>query len=375
MRNSISIGFPLMHLEKGEKRDFLPTFMKSMHKYGFDLFLEHGYGAGMGFSESDYEAAAPGITFTSNAEVYQKDIVIVLRYPGDKAVAQMKAGGCLIAMLHYPTRPQRVQYLKDRGLEGISLDSIKDDVGRRLIENLRSVAWNGLEIAFELLKKIYPEPGFDNPERLPIKVTTMGAGAVGLFAVQAAIRYGNNDLWHQMAEIGATGVQVSVVDYDLTNHPDILQKILKYTDILVDATQRPETSSAVVPNEWIGTMRPHAILVDLSVDPYVCEGNRVISTKGMEGVPQGTLDQYVFAPDDPAFDKLPECINTTHRRHVVSCYSWPGIHPEECMDLYGKQLSPILHEIANAGGVEHIRGKGNYFQRAISRALLSLWEQ
>jgi hypothetical protein len=43
------------------------------------------------------------------------------------------------------------------------------------------------------------------------------------------------------------------------------------------------------------------------------------------------------------------------------------------MDLYGKQILPILHEIAKAQGVQRIDPHGSYFQRAIGRAMLSRW--
>jgi alanine dehydrogenase len=66
-------------------------------------------------------------------------------------------------MLHYPTRPQRVELLRSLGLEAISLDSLSDDSGRRLVENLQAVAWNGIEAAFKTLRAIYPQPGFDDP--------------------------------------------------------------------------------------------------------------------------------------------------------------------------------------------------------------------
>jgi alanine dehydrogenase len=275
-------------------------------------------------------------------------------------------------MLHFPTRPRRVELLKESGLEAISLDSLKDDVGRRLVENLRSVAWNGVETAFKVLKEHYPPPGLEDPNRLPVKVTVLGAGAVGMLAIQAAIRYGNEKTWRYMASIGATGVQVTAVDYDLTNHPSITQQILKYTDILVDATQRADPSVPVVRNEWIGLMRPHAVLLDLSVDPYECEPE-LRSVKGIEGIPQGNLDQYVFLPDDPAYEAIPACVPTQERRLAVSCYSWPGIYPKECMDVYGKQLTPVMHEIAKRHGVQHIDPHGSFFQRAIGRAMLSRW--
>ena len=372
MNPSLSIGLPRMHLEAGEKRDFLPEFIQRLHHFGFEIFLEHGYGAGMGYQESDYLGLAPTARFTPLAETLQKDIVLVLRYPGDGVAAAMRPGTCLISMLHYPTRPRRVALLKETGLEAISLDSIKDDVGRRLIENLRSVAWNGVEVAFKVLKDHYPPPGLENPNRLPIKVTVMGAGAVGMLAIQAAIRYGNEQTWRHMASIGATGVQVTAVDYDLTNHPAIMQQILKYTDILVDATQRTDPSVPVIRNEWIGLMRPHAVLLDLSVDPYECD-KEVRSVKGIEGIPQGNLDQYIFMPNDPAYEAVPACVPTKERRLAVSCYSWPGIYPRQCMDIYGKQLAPLLNEIAQHRGVQNIDPHGSFFQRAIGRALLSRW--
>lgn len=371
--NQLTIGLPRMHLEPGERRDFLPEFVHRLCQNGYQVFLEHGYGSAMGYQEEEYTAHSPCVHFTSRDETYQQDIVLVLRYPGDDALKRMRKGACLISMLHFPTRPMRVHLLRDLGLEAISLDSIKDDVGRRLIENLRAVAWNGVEVAFRVLKEHYPPPGLEDINRLPVKVTVMGAGAVGTLAIQAAIRYGNEEYWRRMASLGVTGVQVTAVDYDLTNHPAIVQQILKYTDILIDATQRPDPSVPVIPNEWIGLMRAHAVLLDLSVDPYDCTITPA-SVKGIEGIPQGNLDQYIFEPDDPAYDTLPACVSSKDRRLVVSCYSWPGIYPRECMDLYGKQLAPLLNAIARAGGVGHIKSSGSFFQRALAGAMLSRWK-
>jgi alanine dehydrogenase len=120
-------------------------------------------------------------------------------------------------------------------------------------------------------------------------------------------------------------------------------------------------------------MRPHAVLLDLSVDPYDCEPE-LRSVKGIEGIPQGNLDQYIFMPDDTAYDNIPPCVSKKERRIVVSCYSWPGIYPEECMDIYGKQLAPLMHEIAKRQGVQNIDMNGSFFQRAIARSMLSNWK-
>lgn len=372
MAERITIGMARMHVEFGERRDFLPTFVARLIRRGANLILEHGYGSGMGYTQEDYRTAGPDVHFASHAEIFKQDYVMVLRCPTENELKQLKPGATLISMLHYPTRPQRVELLRSLGVEGISLDSIKDDNGRRLVENLKSVAWNGLEVGFQVLRRTYPAPGMEGLDRQPIQATVLGVGAVGVHAVQAASRYGDMQLWNQLAKRGIPGVQVTAVDYDVVRNERTMREILSRTDILVDATQRPDTSRFVIPNEWLGWMPEHAVLVDLSVDPYNFESDPP-EVKGIEGIPQGNLDQYVFKPDDPAYEKIPASVSTRNRRHVVSCYSWPGIHPKECMDLYGNQLRPIMRMLIERGGVQNIRPKGFYFERAIARAMLSNW--
>jgi alanine dehydrogenase len=234
------------------------------------------------------------------------------------------------------------------------------------------VAWNGVEVAFQVLASTYPTPGFASPQRPPLRVTLIGAGAVGSHVVGAAIRYGDEALRRRMVTAGAPGVRVAVVDYDLTGHAEVMATILADTDILVDATQRPDPTKVVVPNDWLAPMPEHAVLVDLSVDPYDCTVNPP-KVKGIEGIPQGNLDQYVFAPGDPAWSLVPPCLSTRHRRHAVSCYSWPGLHPQDCMRAYGRQLQPIMRTLIAKGGPAGIDPNGRFFERAIARAQLSRW--
>ncbi len=373
MEKKFRIGLARMHVEAGERRDFLPDFVAHLEKYGAQVTLEHGYGSGMGLQDGDYQSVAPNVSFASHEEVYQQDYVLVLRCPGDEDLRCLRPGACLISMLHYPTRPARRNFLTSLGVEAISLDSLKDDSGRRLVENLRAVAWNGIEVAFQTLRTIYPAPGFESPGRNAIHVTLMGSGAVGIHVMQAAIRYGNEEIWRDLAARGVPGTQVLAIDFDTTSLKETMHAILAQSDVLVDATQRPDPSRPLIPNDWIAWMPEHAVLLDLSVDPYHCDGGSRI-VKGIEGIPQGNLDQYIFRPDDPAYQNMPSCVDAQHRRFAVSCYSWPGIHPRECMKVYGHQLRPVLRNLIEKGGLDRIDSKGRYFERAIHRAMLSRWQ-
>lgn len=373
MKEKITIGMARMHAEFGERRDFLPSFVARLIRRGANIILEHGYGSGMGFTEEDYRKIAPDVQFAAHEEIYKQDYVLVLRCPVESELKQLNKGATLISMLHYPTRPLRIELLRSLGVEGISLDSLKDDNGSRQVENLKSVAWNGIEVGFQVLRRTYPAPGMEGMERNPIHATVLGVGAVGAHAVQAASRYGDIKLWQLLAQRGIPGVQVTAVDYDVVRNEKAMREILSRTDILVDSTQRPDPSKVVIPNEWIGLMPEHAVIVDLSVDPYNFQIEPP-EVKGVEGIPQGNLDQYVFAPNDPAYERIPNSVSTKNRRHVVSCYSWPGIHPKECMNLYGNQLRPIMRMIIEKGGPTNIRPKGTYFERVIARAMLSRWK-
>ena len=373
MKQPFSLGLAKIHAEAGEVRAFLPNFVHKMAKLFKQIILEEGYGAEMGFSHSDYTKPL-NVTFAAPQTVYAQDFVLVLRYPPDDFLRWMQQGACLISMCHFPTRPERVRFLMEQGLHAFSLDSIVDDNRQRLVENLHAVAWNGCEVAFKLLDNLLPEPGLADPNRAPVRVTLLGSGGVGIHAVQAAIRYGDANLWQTYAKDRIPGNIVTVIDFDLTSHRDEIKPILKTTDLLIDATQRKNPSEIIVPNEFLILMPQNAVILDLSVDPYDFR-HRPYEVKGIEGIPQGNLDQYIFPPDDPAWEEVPKEINTEYRRWVVSCYSWPGIHPKTCMKRYGNQISPLLRRLIQAGGVEKVNPEGRFHERALSRAMLHRWVQ
>ena len=373
MAKKLTLGLGRIHAEAGEIRAFLPAFVSKMSRSFHQVVLEEGYGRELGIAPATY-TKPENVRFGEAEDVYHQDIVLVLRYPHQDFLEKMPQGSCLISMCHFPTRPKRREFLKSRGLEAISLDSITDDNGQRLVENLSAVAWNGCEIAFKVLHDIWPEPGLADPKRYPLNVTIMGSGGVGSIAVQAAIRYGDRDRWAEYAAQEVPGNIVRVIDYDLTPHQEQLKALLETTHLLVDATQRRNPSQIIIPNTFLGMMPEHAVLLDLSVDPYDFQ-SQPYEVKGIEGIPQGDLDQYIFSPEDPAWDQLPNQLDTTYRRWAVSCYSWPGIHPRACMLRYGNQLSPLLRRLANAGGVKGINPGGQFHERALARGMLRFWPE
>lgn len=367
----LSVGLPRMHKEAGERRDFLPGFVAFLKRTGFgDIVIEHGYGQGVGFEEKTYLKRSERARFASLEECLAQDVLAVIRCPDEEAIRRMRRGSILLTMIHYPTRPERVELLTELGIHGVSLDGITDDAGRRLVENLQAVGWNGVHAAFHEVASSHPR--FAHPSRRPIRVTCLGAGAVAGYAIRAATRYGDPKLREELVARHVPGVEVTVVDFDLTWHEYYMLTRLEQTDLLIDATQRTDPSRVIVPNDWVAALPQDAVILDLSVDPYDFSVDPP-KVKGIEGVPEGTLDQYVFHPEDPAYERMDPRIRRGHRRVALSCYSWPGIQPRECMQVYGKQLEPVMRVIARKPVQTWDAHHGTHYERAVARAEVNRW--
>jgi len=365
------LGLPRMHMEAGERRDFLPEFVVAADRAGAgEIVLEHGYGAGMGFGQDAYVAASPKVRFADYDEVLASDIVTVIRCPEEAALRSMRPEALLVTMLHYPTRPHRTRLVADLGLRAISLDGVVDDLGRRQVEYLEAVGWNGVRLAFLEIARMHPH--FAHPSRRPLRVTCLGAGAVGAHAIRAATRYGDPELRAELAANDVPGVEVTVVDFDLTRHEDYLLGRLEVTDLLIDATQRLDATRPIVPNPWIAALPADAVILDLAVDPYDSSVDPPL-TKGIEGVPHGNLDRYVFPVDDAAWDELDHGIDTRQRRLALSCYAWPGIEPVDCMRVYGRQIEPVLGVVLRVPPERLDVDSDDPRERAVAHAELGRW--
>jgi len=372
MNKTLTIGFPRMQKEAGEKRFFLPEFIQYMANLGTEVFLEEGYGSRAGYTFDDFRMGNEAVQLCSREEAFKKDIVIVLRSPSRQEFSLLNRGTCLVSMLHFPTRPVRIKILKDLGIKAISLDSIVNEQNIRLVENMKAVAWNGLEAAFDVLEKRWPD--LTRPDKEPIQVLILGTGMVGKHAVDAASKLGNIERNNQHIQDGGPGVLALSVGRNVTNKPDLLEKLFRQSDILVDASQRRDPTIPLVPNEWLSWLPEHGVVVDLAVDPYTLDAKPPV-VRGVEGIPKGDLDQYIFMPDDPKWDKtVPKEIPSKHRRTVTTCYSWPGIHPEACMRHYGIQIEPLMNALI-AKGYDKLSLDGDYFERALYRATLKAWLQ
>lgn len=365
--DTLSIGFPRMHKEPGEIRDFLPRLIHRLARYAREIVVEEGSGEAMGVKTTKYTRGFENVRVGANQDCYDQDIVVQVRAPEDHELARMKPGTILFAMLHYPTHPGRIHRMLELGLHPISMDSVVDEEGTRLIENIRGTSWNAVWAGFRALRKTYPD--FCALDRRPLEAVVIGAGPVGRFAAEAATKYGDVALHKDMLARGIPGVIAHLIGRNITRDTAALRALMSRADLFVDATFRSDPTQIVIPNALIAALPEHAVIVDATADPYIT-GAGPLQVKAIEGIPTGNLDDYEFPPDHPAFDAIPEGVSTEHRRMTVSCYSWPGIHAMDCMRRYGRQLRPFLELLLRKPLSELSLESNNYFEAALYRGAL-----
>ncbi len=366
-----SIGFPRMHKDSGEKRDFLPEFFKLFTAHGKSkIFLEEGYGSAMGYSNDDYLAVNPKISFVSHEESYKSDLVIVLRAPEMYEIDWMKKGAILLSMLHFDTREFRNGYLKDKGIYCYSMDSIKNDEGVRMVVNYYGTAYSGASIAFDALKKNRLD--FYALNRNPITVSIMGFGAIGLNAAKAFKNLSNREFLGKEEKL--PGLIIKMLTRSITGDEKQLAQLLPDTDILVDATWRSDPSKAIVSNSLVGLLPEHAVILDLTADPYDTK-IKPMQIKGIEGIPTGSLAHCVIEPGDLDYGKVPEGVVKDNKRTVVSCNAWPGVYPVEAMAVYGKQLRPFVKLIIQKGTDLEASEDVPLCERALKKASLEYFDE
>jgi alanine dehydrogenase len=369
---AIRIGLPRTLQEPGERRDFLPSLVGALTREGTEVYVETGLGAGMGYRDDDYRAMSERVHVVTRPAAFEQDVVLILRAP-DGDLSLMRPGALLMSMLHFPTHRARARRLHSMGIDAIALDMIIDEDGRRMVENIQAVAWNGLATAFQELER--QRPGVWEHRLNPVSVLVLGAGRVGKHAVEAATKLGSVARNQRCLDQGYPGTAVTVVGRNVTEVPTALRALLERADILVDATQRHQPRIPVVHNAWLELLPPWAIICDLATDPYLPSDQPPV-VRGIEGIPLGNLDHFVFLRDDPAWENtVPAGTPSAQRRTVVSCYSWPGIEPHACMEKYDRQLEPLLQTLIRRGDRRFLRSDGDYFERALARAQLSSWLQ
>jgi alanine dehydrogenase len=349
-----TIGLPRMIAREGFRREFLPDFVgRLIRKCRLNVVAEEGYGSDLGLSMADY----PGeMRAAGREEIFRNsDYVLSLTSPAHEDIGMMGRGQMLIAMLHYPTRPERNQLMRQRGICAISLDSLVDWNGERMVEDLRRTAWNAVTAGYIELRKAMGDELWFSKEREELEIYLIGTGAVGKQALNAAMKMGNTNYLAELEQRGGNPFAHVFATASLhSRHNYLMEKLGRgyRPDMIIDTSLRCDPTKEIITRDDLKRLPEGCVILDVVADEY--EGDVI---KGISGTPTGNEHKFVFYPGDAEWTdpaRVPpeyQIADPKDRRIVVSHHAWPAYGSvgdlRQNMAHYGNQIFLYMRELVD----------------------------
>jgi alanine dehydrogenase len=256
-----------------------PAGVSSLVRSGLAVVVESGAGVAAHFSDEDYSAAGARIVYDRDEVFGRCELVLKVSAMRSADIMRVRPGTAVLAFHHLATSTrERVEGLMHRGVTLIGYEILEDSRGDLPVLHAMS------EIAGQLAVHAagrYLESQEGGRGVLlggatgipPAHVVILGSGVVGLWAARAAA--GNR-------------AQVTVMDSSLAAlrraeealgrkiitelaHPASIARAARFADALIGAVLiRGERTPHLVTREMVRTMKPGAVIVDVSIDQGGC---------------------------------------------------------------------------------------------------------
>src|SRR6202789_528663 len=171
-----------------------PDTVKKLKALGLDIAVETGAGAGARIADADYTAARASIAPDAAGALKDADIVLAVRSPDAGAVAQMKKGAVLAALLAPYTEKDAITGLAAQGITAFAMEFIPRISRAQAMDALSSQAnlagYKAVLEAAAVFGRAFPMMMTAAGTIAPARVLVMGAGVAGLQAIATARRLG-----------------------------------------------------------------------------------------------------------------------------------------------------------------------------------------
>ncbi|MEW6457019.1 MAG: alanine dehydrogenase [Acidobacteriota bacterium] len=275
----MNIGI-LRESERREKRiPLTPSSIQSLIEDGHTVFFQAGAGEGAGYHDEEFSKVGAHKVYSEDEAIVRSDIILKISSLSENQVKRLRENQVIFAFHHMAVAKRSlVEELLNKKVIAIGYEIIQDDRGTLPCLVLMS------EIAGAMVPIIaghYLQSDRGGKGLLlggitsvpPATVMIIGCGVVGKSAARACL-----DL----------GAHVIVLDKDLNKlkqleestsktvitalaNPYNISKYIQYADVLIGSILIPgERAPKVVTKEMIKSMKPGAVIIDISIDQGGC---------------------------------------------------------------------------------------------------------
>lgn len=272
------IGVP-QEIKPGEHRVGLsPESVRALSARGHRVIVESGAGAGIGAGDADYRAAGAAVV-AGAAEAYgDAELVVKVKEPLASERALLRRGQALFTYLHLAPDPAQARELLASGAIAIAYETVTSPAGGLpLLAPMSEIAGRmSVQVAAHFLERGQGGRGvlLSGATGVPAaSVLVLGAGVVGANAARIAARTGAQVcvLSRSEAPLGRLAAGAGAALRTGPSTPEAIGRELAAADAVIGAALLPGAlAPRLVTRAALGSMRPGAVLVDVSIDQGGC---------------------------------------------------------------------------------------------------------
>ncbi|WP_231425617.1 MULTISPECIES: alanine dehydrogenase [Pedobacter] len=277
-KNSLNIGIPKEISFQENRIALTPLSVALLVNNGHRVVLESGAGTAANFSDSEYAEQGAKIAYDKK-EVFDSDILVKIAPPMLEEIEMMHKGQTLISSLQTGTLKQ--DYLKalmQKKINALCFENLRDEgnvlsVVRAMSEIVGSTS---ILIAAEYLSNVTGGKGlmlggFTGVP--PTEIVILGAGTVGEYAARTALALGAEVKVFDSSIYRLRRLQNNLGSRVFTSvmQPIVLNKAIVTCDVVIGAIRASHgRSPCVVMEETVARMKPHSVVIDISIDQGGC---------------------------------------------------------------------------------------------------------
>ncbi len=263
-----------------------PAAVKELTDNGHQVIVETLAGAGIGFSNEDYEKVGATILATAEEVFAKAEMIVKVKEPQAIERARLRADQVLFTYLHLAPDAPQTQDLINSGATCIAYETVTDNSGRLpLLAPMSEVAGRmSIQAGAHCLEKAQDGRGVllgGVPGVEPAKVVIIGGGVVGQNAAAMAVGMGAEvvvldrsvDTLRKLDDQYGNRIKaVYSTQYSIEEH--VLSADLVIGGVLLPGAAAPK----LVTRDHISRMKKGSVIVDVAIDQGGCVETSVATT-------------------------------------------------------------------------------------------------
>jgi alanine dehydrogenase len=270
------IGIP-KEIKKEEYRVAVtPAGVTELKQDGHTVLIESQAGEGSGFSDTDYLAADADIV--DKETLFKKsELIVKVKEPLPEEYAFFREGQTVFAFLHLAPNQELTEFMLQKRITGLAYETLQKKGALPLLSPMSEIAGR----MAPLIGACYLQRAHGGTGVLPSGATTvkpakiliLGAGVVGSNAARVSTGIGMETVVINQGVEKLQRLDEMLMGraktLPLTHHQ--LKDEIKDADVIIGAILVPGGKTPVlIPRATLKTMKPGAVIVDVSVDQGGC---------------------------------------------------------------------------------------------------------